>query len=85
MIKPVWALVHAVALLEAIHASAGVHQLLTAGVERMALGADFDLELALNGTALESLAASAANDALTVCGMDILLHFVLLFCWAQGD
>ena len=74
-----------VALLEAIHASAGIYQLLTAGVERMALGADFDLEFALNGTALEGLAASAANDALTISGMDILLHFILLFCWAQGD
>ena len=51
----------------------------------MALGADFDLEFALNGTALEGLAASAANDALTISGMDILLHFILLFCWAQGD
>ena len=67
-------LVHAVALLEAINASAGIYQLLTAGVEGVALGADFNLEFALNGTALEGFTASATNDALAVSGMDILLH-----------
>ena len=44
----------------------------------MALGTNFDLELALDGTALEGLAASATNDALTVIGVDILLHRVIL-------
>ena len=41
----------------------------------MALGANFDLELALDGAGLEGLAAGAADDALTIRGMDILLHF----------
>ena len=67
-----------VALLEAIHASAGIYQLLTAGKERVALGANFNLELTLDGTALEGLTASATNDALTVIGVDILLHRVIL-------
>ena len=71
-------LVHAIALLKAIHASAGIYQLLTAGKERVALGANFNLELTLDGTALEGLAASATNDALTVIGVDILLHRVIL-------
>ena len=68
----------AVALLKAIHASAGIYQLLTAGKERVALGANFNLELTLDGTALEGLTASATNDALTVIGVDILLHRVIL-------
>ena len=67
-------LVQAVALLEAIYASARINQLLAAGIERMALGTNFDLELALDGTALEGLAACAAHDALAVGRMDILLH-----------
>ena len=66
--------VDAVTLLESVYTSAGVYQLLPAGVERMALGANFDLELALYGTGLEGLTASAADDAFAVRGMDILFH-----------
>ena len=66
--------VDAVTLLEAIDTSAGIHQLRTAGVERMALGTDFDLKLALGGAALEGLAAGTAHNALAVSRMDILLH-----------
>ena len=68
----------AVALLELIYASTAVYQLLTAGVKRMALGANFNLELALNGAALEGLTACAADDALTVRRMDVLFHSFLL-------
>ena len=75
-------LFHAVALLELIHASAAVNQFLTTGVEGVALGADFDLELALYGTALEGLTASTANDALAVGRMDVLFHSFLLYFWA---
>ena len=64
-----------VALLKSVNASAAVNQLLTAGIEGMALGADFNLELALNGTALEGLTACAANDAFAVGRMDVLFHF----------
>jgi hypothetical protein len=38
-------LLHVVLLLELVYASAGVHQLLLAGKERMAAGADFDVEV----------------------------------------
>ncbi len=62
------------ALLEAIHTAARVNQLLLAGVERMALGADIHLHLFLRGAGFESLTAYAANDALTVLGMDLFLH-----------
>ena len=65
---------HAVALLEAIHTSAGINQLLLTGVERMALGADINAHFLLDGTGLESFAAYATNDALAVIGMDIFLH-----------
>jgi len=46
-------LFHAVTLLELINTSAAVNEFLAAGVEGVALGADFNLELALYGTALE--------------------------------
>ena len=69
---------HAVTLLETVNTSASVHKLLLARKERMALGANFNLELTLDGTALEGLTASATNDALTVIGVDILLHRVIL-------
>ena len=75
-------LLHAVTLLELIHASAAVDQLLTTGVEGVALGADLDLELALDGTALEGLTACTANDALAVGRMDVLFHCFLLYFWA---
>ena len=66
--------VDAVTLLEAVYTSAGVYQLLPAGIERMALGANFDLELALDGAGLKGLATCATDDAFTVRGMDILFH-----------
>ena len=61
-------------LLEAIHASTRVNQLLLTRVERMALGADIHLHFLFGGAGLEGLTAYAANDALTVFGMDSFLH-----------
>lgn len=54
-------LFHAVTLLELINTSAAVNEFLAAGVEGVALGADFNLELALYGTALEGFTACAAS------------------------
>lgn len=70
--------VHTITLLETIHASTRIYQLLTAGKEGVALGADFNLELALYRAALEGFAASAAHDAFAIIGMDIALHLVAL-------
>ena len=70
----------AVALLELIHTTAGVHQLLLAGVERVALGANFNLQLLLGRAGREGLAAHAAHDRLAVLGMDAFLHCFHLFC-----
>ena len=66
-------LFHAVTLLELINTSAAVNEFLAAGVEGVALGADFNLELALYGTALEGF---------TVGRMDVLFHnFLLKYLW----
>jgi hypothetical protein len=61
-------------LVEAIHASAGVNQLLLARVERMALGANFDMDLRLRGTSLDHIAACASNGAVNVVRMNTLFH-----------
>ena len=68
------ALLEAETLLETIDASAGINQLLLAGVEGMALGADIHLQFLLGRTGLKRLTAHAANDALAVVGMDLFLH-----------
>ena len=62
-------------LLEAIHTSASVNQLLLPGVERMTFGANIHLHLFLRGTSFKCFTAYAANDAFAVLGMDVFLHF----------
>ena len=59
---------------EAVHASAGIDQLLLARVERMALGADFHVDLGLGGAGLDDVAARAGDGAVNVLGMDTLFH-----------
>ena len=71
---------HSVALLELVDASAGVYDLLLAGVEGMALGADINSKFLLGGAGLEGFTAYAANHGLAVIGMDVLLHLVHLSC-----
>ena len=56
-------------------AAAGVHQLLLAGVERMALGADLHVQLRLGGTSLKFVPARAVHRCENVFGMDVRLHF----------
>ena len=74
-------LFHAVTLLELINTSAAVNEFLAAGVEGVALGADFNLELALYGT-LEGFTACATDDAFAVGRMDVLFHnFLLKYLW----
>ena len=73
-------------LLEAIHASTGIDQLLTAGVEGVALGANFDLQLALDGAGFERLTAHATDGRLAIFGMDLLFHaFSPLFAYAMSS
>ena len=72
-------LLQAEALVEAINTSTGVNQLLLAGIERVALGADFNLNVLLGRTSGKDIAASAADGSLFVLGMETFLHFVHLF------
>ena len=63
-----------VLLVELINAAAGIDELLLAGVERMALGADFNEDVLLGAAGLDDRAAGAADGGLLVIGMDALSH-----------
>ena len=69
-------LLHAVTLFESFNPSGSVNKLLLAGKERMALGANFHLQLLLGGTSLKRLTAYATDDCLAILGMDFLFHAV---------
>ena len=71
-------LLAAKAAVEAVHTSAGINQLLLARVERMALGANFHVDLGLGGAGLDHVAACAGNGAVNVVGMDTLFHLIHL-------
>src|SRR5207245_11665931 len=62
------------AALEPLDAATGVDQLLAAGVERVALGADLHVELGFGGARRELVAAGAANVGFYVLGVDSWLH-----------
>src|SRR3954471_8825934 len=62
------------AALEALDAPAGVDELLPARVERVAVGADLDVDLGLGRARRELVAARAADVGLDVLGMDRALH-----------
>ena len=66
-------------LVEPINTSTGVNQLLLAGIERVALGADFNTDLLLGGAGGEGVAASATDGGLLVLRMDAFFHVVHLF------
>src|SRR4051812_16243734 len=60
--------------LEALDASAGVDELLLARVERMTVGADLHVDVALGGTGRELVPAGATHVGDRVFGMDFGLH-----------
>ena len=66
-------------LVETVNTSTGVNQLLLAGIERVALGADFNLDVLLGGTSGKLVATSATDSGLFVSGMDAFFHVVHLF------
>ena len=72
-------LLNAESLVESVNTSTGVNQLLLAGIERVALGADFNLDVLLGGTSLDDVTTSATDCSLFVIGVDTFLHFVHLF------
>ena len=72
----------AIALVEPINASRRVDQLLLTGEERVASGANFDVQVAFFGRAsLECLAASAGNVNFYVFRMNSWFHFVITLYW----
>ena len=64
--------------LEALDPSAGVDQLLPAGVEGVAGGADLDMDFGLGRASHELVAARAADVSFDVLRMDIGLHHCLV-------
>ena len=60
--------------LEALDAATGIDQLLLAGVERMALAANFNMDLRLGVTGVDHVAAGASDGAVHIVRMDALLH-----------
>mgnify|MGYP000778871713 FL=1 len=66
--------VNAVLLVELIHTAAGVNELLLAGVEGVALGADLDGDVLLRGAGLVHGAAGAADRGRLVIRMDTVFH-----------
>ena len=71
-------LVVAVLLIELINTSLSSGSLLCACVERMALGADFDVDLRLCGTCNECVSAVAGNGSLIILGLNRSFHDFLL-------
>src|SRR3954452_17683491 len=61
---------------ETLDAPTGVHELLTARVERMAVRADLDVDLALRRASGQLVPAGAAHVGLFVMGMYLGLHVV---------
>src|ERR1700744_2923439 len=60
---------------ELIDATAGIHNFLLAGIERMAAGTNFDLQILTDGrTRLELVAAGARDRDLLVIGMNAGFH-----------
>ena len=66
-------------LLEFVDASAGIDELLLAGIERMALRADFNAQIIFGGTGMDFVSAGALYYDVFIRGMDSFLHFTHLF------
>src|SRR5436189_6092921 len=71
---------------EPLNPATGVDQLLLAGVERMALRADLDVELGLRGAGQELVTARAADMCDHVLGVDIGFHTFIVAAgsWPPG-
>lgn len=68
-------LLDTVLLVELVNASAGIDELLTTGVEWVALGADFNYYVLLGTAGLVDSAACALDGRGLVIGMDSFFHF----------
>jgi hypothetical protein len=68
-----------------LYTSAGIHELLLACIERVALIAKLYVELWLSGTRLESVTARARYGALHVFWMDSCFHLFSLSSLGYGQ
>ena len=66
-------------LVETVNTSTGVNQLLLAGIERVALGANFHADVLLGRTGSKGITTGAADGGLLVVRMDAFSHVVHLF------
>ena len=64
------------ALLELVHAAGGVHELLLAGVKRMAGIADADDDGRFGGARLDDVAAGATNLGVQILRMNVSFHII---------
>ncbi len=62
------------ALLEFVHATGGIYELLLAGVKRMAYVADADDDGGLGGTRLDHVTTSATHFSVRIFRMNISFH-----------
>src|SRR5688572_32624598 len=69
------------AALEALDAAAGVHELLLARVEGVAVGADLHVQVTLGRARLERVPARAGHGCLDVFRMDLGLHDEIQCRW----
>ena len=67
-------LLQAVFSVETVDTSTGVNELLLAGVERVTLGANFNLDVLFGRTSLNNCTTRASDSSLFVLGMDTFLH-----------
>ena len=67
-------IVHAILLIELINTSACLSSLLLAGVERMAFGTDFYVDILLCRTCNESISTVACYSCLIIVRMDSFSH-----------
>ena len=74
----IFLLVQIISLLKSVNPSAGINQFLFASKERMALGADFNLDLALGRTGFKSITASTLYYASIVIRMNSFSHSIHL-------
>jgi len=72
-------LVHAVFAAVPLNPSGGVDQFLAAGEKRVAIGADFNLEILDRGAGFDHIATGARNRGVEILGMNFLFHFFILY------
>ena len=71
-------LLNAILTIELINTSTGSGSLLLAGVERVALGTNFNVNVLLGGACYKLISTVANNLCLVIIRMDSFLHFVHL-------